>query len=111
MDINAIGSTFNPARGTAPLQRGYISTTEGSPSSATGETLNSFGDLLGKEMNKVTALDNEARQNVESYASGGDIPLHQVILSVEKADMAMKMATQVRNKLVTAYQEISRMQV
>jgi flagellar hook-basal body complex protein FliE len=36
--------------------------------------------------------------------------VHNVMISVEKADVAFQLMMQVRNKIVSAYQEISRMQ-
>lgn len=74
------------------------------------EALNSFGALLNQQIQQVNELQTVANQSVETYATGGNIELHNVILAVEKADMALQLTTQVRNKLVTAYQEVSRMQ-
>lgn len=76
-----------------------------------GEVLGSFGTLLQTQMNHISRLENTANQAVETYAIGGDIELHNVILAVEKADMAMQLAMQIRNRIVSAYQEVSRMQV
>ncbi len=104
-------TTMNSLQSSQSVGQGFGISGPESPESPLGDTLNSFGNLLTKEMDKINVLDADARSNVQSYASGGDVPLHQVIMSVEKADMALKMASQVRNKLVGAYQEISRMQV
>lgn len=76
-----------------------------------GEALDSFGGLLKEQMDKINSLQNNANQAVQTYATGGDIELHNVITAVEKSDMALQLAVQVRNRLVSAYQEISRMQV
>lgn len=70
-----------------------------------------FGDLLKKNMTEISQLQAQADRNVETLATGGNIELHNVILSVEKADMALQLAAQIRNKLIGAYQEISRMNV
>jgi flagellar hook-basal body complex protein FliE len=80
-------------------------------STGAGEILGSFGDLLKGQMNAINDLQARADQATETYAVGGDIELHNVILAVEKADMAMQLAMQIRNRIVGAYQEISRMQV
>ncbi|MGE0201015.1 MAG: flagellar hook-basal body complex protein FliE [Candidatus Melainabacteria bacterium] len=77
----------------------------------TGSVLNTFGDMLKTQMNQINQLQANADSAVETYAVGGDIELHNVILAVEKADMALQLATQIRNKMVSAYQEISRMSV
>lgn len=85
--------------------------TQGVDTAQAGNILGTFGDVLKTQMNEINTLQANADSAVETYAVGGDIELHNVILAVEKADMALQMATQIRNKIVGAYQEISRMQV
>lgn len=82
-----------------------------SESAGTESALNSFGSLLKSELEKIAQSQELAGEAVQQYASGADIELHQVITSVEKADLSLQLATQIRNKLVGAYQELSRMQV
>ena len=48
---------------------------------------------------------------IAKLAAGEDVDLHQVMLSMQEADIAFQLALQTRNKLVDAYQEIMRMQV
>lgn len=76
-----------------------------------GNVLNSFGDVLKSQMENINTLDAQANQAKETYAVGGDIELHNVMLAVEKADMALQLAMQVRNKMIGAYQEITRMNI
>jgi flagellar hook-basal body complex protein FliE len=70
-----------------------------------------FGETLKNEISKVNAIQLQADGAMQDYATGGDTPLHQVMLSINKAELSLQLATQVRNKLVNAYQDISRMQV
>lgn len=77
----------------------------------TGQVLNTFGDMLKDQMHQINTLQAQANEAQETYAVGGDIELHNVILAADKADMALQLATQIRNKLVAAYQEVERMQV
>ncbi len=77
---------------------------------STADSIQSFGQLLNDQMQEINNLQANANKAVETFATGGDIELHNVVLSVEKADMALQLATQVRNKLVSSYQEVSRMQ-
>ncbi len=78
---------------------------------AAGSVLDSFGNLLSDHINNVNQLQKQRDNAVQTYAVGGDIPLHQVMLSMEKAGTAMDLAVQVRNKLLQAYQELNRIQV
>jgi flagellar hook-basal body complex protein FliE len=67
-----------------------------------------FGKALGGAIGKLDQLQVEADQQADAIAQGGG-NLHEVALAFEKADVAMRLATRVRNKLVEAYQDIMRM--
>jgi flagellar hook-basal body complex protein FliE len=84
---------------------------EGSESGSVGNILQSFSTILKDQMGNIDNLQAEASQAQQTYAVGGDIELHNVILATEKADMALQLAMQVRNKVIAAYQEISHMTV
>ncbi len=87
-------------------------TEEGLPSqSATGKIINNFQNVLNSQLQQLDSLQSQADKAVETYAVGGDIDLHTVMLAAEKADMSMQLALQIRNKMLNAYQEISRMNV
>ncbi|HEY0712692.1 MAG TPA: flagellar hook-basal body complex protein FliE [Polyangia bacterium] len=69
-----------------------------------------FGGQLSSAMQTLDNLHVEADQQAEAIASGGG-NLHEVALAFEKADVAMRLATKVRNKIVDAYNEIMKMSV
>ena len=52
----------------------------------------------------------DADQQAEKVALGGG-NLHEMSLALEKADVSMRLAMKVRNKMIDAYQEIMRMSV
>ena len=66
-----------------------------------------FGDAL----DRLTEMQAESDRAIEKLIAGEQVDLHQVMLSVEKTDLAFRVALQLRNKIVQAYQEIMRMQV
>lgn len=70
----------------------------------------SFGDLLGQALGQVEALQ-QAGDVQATAAANGSGNLHEVALALEKADISMRVAAKVRNKLVEAYQEVMRMPV
>ena len=76
-----------------------------------GHLFESFGDTLGKAVEGVNTIHNQANHEVEAYATGQQTELHQVILAVGKAETAMQLTVQIRNKMIDAYHEITRMQV
>jgi flagellar hook-basal body complex protein FliE len=108
MDIAALDSGFSKLSSVTPS---LLKGSGQSGAAPAGETLGQFGDVLKDQINKISELDAEARAGVEDYATGGSKPLHQVIMSIEKADTALQVATQIRNKMLMAYQEVSRMQI
>jgi flagellar hook-basal body complex protein FliE len=83
----------------------------GQQQDSSGQILNQFGSMLKDQMNELNRLSNESTQAVQTYAVGGPIELHQVMMAMEKSSTAMSLAIQVRNKIITGYQEIMRMQV
>ena len=70
-----------------------------------------FGQSLKSELQRVNQLQQDAHTAIQDYAAGGATPVHQVMLAVNKAELSLQLATQVRNKMVMAYQEVSRMQI
>lgn len=70
----------------------------------------SFTEALGQALGQVEALQ-QAGDAQAAAAANGQGNLHEVALALEKADISMRVATKVRNKLVEAYQEVMRMPV
>lgn len=70
----------------------------------------SFAEVLGQAVAGVDELQGEADRSAQHVALGGG-NLHETALALEKADVAMRVAVKVRNKLVEAYQDVMRMTV
>lgn len=68
-----------------------------------------FDSILSEAMGTVSALQNEAEQAIQNLAAGGDVA--QAVIAMEKADLSFQVMVEVRNKLLTAYEEIMRMQI
>ena len=75
-----------------------------------GASQSNFGQQLGQAIDSLDQLHIQADGQANAIANGGG-NLHEVALAFEKADVAMRLATKVRNKLVEAYTEIMRMSV
>ena len=58
---------------------------------------------------------NEAQKNsdkaIQALATGKTDNVAEVMIATEKADIALKLMVQVRNKIIDAYQEVMKMQV
>jgi flagellar hook-basal body complex protein FliE len=71
----------------------------------------SFSAMLGDAIAQLDALNQSAESNVARLATGEPVDLHEVMLSLEQSNLGFQLAMQVRNRLIEAYQEISRMPV
>jgi flagellar hook-basal body complex protein FliE len=70
-----------------------------------------FFDLLKEGLREVnTAVQHSEKASLD-MAAGKPVNLHETMLSVTKAELALNLAVQMRNKMVEAYQEVMRMQV
>jgi len=71
----------------------------------------SFMDFLNNAISDVNKLQIESEQLNEAFAMGKTDNIPQVMIAAEKADIAMQFTTQIRNKILEAYQEIMRINV
>ena len=90
-------------RGLGELHRPEARATE-----ATGGS--SFAKDLGSAVGELDKMQVDADKQADLVAHGAG-NLHEVAISLEKADVAMRLAMKVRNKVVDAYNEIMRMSV
>jgi flagellar hook-basal body complex protein FliE len=70
----------------------------------------SFGDTLTDSLTKVNDLNTEKSNMIKSFASGETQNVHELMISMQKAGLAMNLTTAVRNKVLDAYRELSRLQ-
>jgi flagellar hook-basal body complex protein FliE len=69
-----------------------------------------FSETLRGAMDQVNQLQGAADTKVAAMLDGTGMDVHSAMIAVEKADLSFQLMMQVRNKIVAAYQEISRMQ-
>ncbi|MEE9391622.1 MAG: flagellar hook-basal body complex protein FliE [Planctomycetota bacterium] len=86
-----------------------IGASEAAPKAA--EPKEGFGDMLKGMISDTEGMQKEADQAVHQLMTGEKQNVHEVMLSMAKADVSFRMMLEVRNKLVEAYQEVMRMQV
>lgn len=70
-----------------------------------------FGDVLSQAVSGVNTTMQTAEVQKARVMSGDTNNLHQAMISMQEANVAFSLMTEVRNKLVESYQEIMRMQV
>ena len=70
-----------------------------------------FASMIGDGLNRVDESLRAADGKIRGLAAGEDIPLHDVMITMERARMDLMLVVEVRNRLVEAYQELTRMQL
>lgn len=70
-----------------------------------------FGQWFTQELESVNTQMLSADRSVQQLAAGGSVSLHDTMVQLEQARLSFQLATQVRSRVLEAYQEIMRMQV
>lgn len=100
-----IEQMVNQLRAVASQAAGPAAST---PDSAQGAD---FSAMLKAAVAEVNNTQQDARQLSEQFAAGDAANLQDVVVSLQKASLSFQTMVQVRNKLVSAYQEVMNMQV
>ncbi len=98
MDIKGVGQKLNNeilSKGMEPSEKGS----------------KPFIDSLKESIEKVNQIQGVASDSVTDLVIGKDQELHQTMIAVEKADISFQLMMKVRNKILAAYEDISRMQI
>ena len=94
----------------AVLQKGNLQAPKLS-SGASAEGGDSFAETLKSAVHKVNDLQQVADTKMQQLATGETTDIADVKIAAEKADIALRLMSSVRNKMIDAYHEIMKMQV
>ena len=70
-----------------------------------------FGSMLTGQGENLDKIQNQADSLQKAMASGQNVDVTEVVVAAERAQLSMQLATQMRNQLVSAYNELMRTQV
>jgi flagellar hook-basal body complex protein FliE len=70
-----------------------------------------FMDSLKAAIGKVNDAQLQGGQAVDALLTGQTQDIHRTMVALEQANVSFQLMMQIRNKLVTAYEEIQRMQM
>lgn len=71
-----------------------------------------FAQLLKNSINNVNSAQQESSKLAEAFAKGDpNVQMSEVMISLQKANVSFQAMLEVRNKLVSAYQDIMNMQI
>ena len=71
----------------------------------------SFQETLQGFLKDVNSMQVKADQSIEKMAAGEITDVHQVMSTVEEANVAFNMMMEIRNKVMDAYQEVMRIRL
>ncbi|MBQ7457032.1 MAG: flagellar hook-basal body complex protein FliE [Desulfovibrio sp.] len=71
---------------------------------------NGFVDTLTSSLSRVNELEKAKARSIDDFASGRSQNVHDLMITMQKSSLAMKMTSAVRSKVLEAYKEISKMQ-
>jgi len=103
MAIQGIESVISQLQATAGVARNQ---------SVESEPTISFAGQLHAALDRISDTQNAARMQAEKFTLGEPgVALNDVMTDLQKSSISLQMGVQVRNKLVSAYQDIMNMQV
>jgi flagellar hook-basal body complex protein FliE len=70
-----------------------------------------FTDMVRNAVSEVNQTQLHSREMQTAYERGEPIPLHEVVLGMQKSSLAFEATLQVRNKVLKAYEDILNMPV
>jgi flagellar hook-basal body complex protein FliE len=70
-----------------------------------------FQDLLKKAMTDLNVSQVGSNESIRALATGGEENLHDIMIAMEKANLTLQYAIQIRNKVLDAYQSVIQMQI
>ena len=104
-----IESVLGQLRAYQSLAEGGISKVENVDDKTSGTSL--FAESIKNAVNEVNNSQQVAKSMKAAYERGEDIPLTDVVMSIQKSSLSFEATLQVRNKVLKAYEEIMNMPV
>lgn len=81
------------------------------PATRLPEATKSFKDVLADTVSEVQRLQTDADTTIRQLVSGEITDVAEAMMAVQRADVSFQTMMTVRNKVMTAYEEIMRMQI
>lgn len=109
MTIDKINSSFVPNIDIFQKDITGVKNTDNSSESVSG--LQNFSNVLKQSLDAINTKQVESDNAIQSFVQGDDVEISDVMLATKEAELSLKYAVEIRNKIVDAYKEISQMQI
>jgi len=91
---------------------GGIAIDKANNTSPVGDFLGAISNTIGGGLNSVNNKSTAADKAQEAFAMGDDsVSVHDVMIASEKSSLSLNLAMQLRNKVLTAYNDINSIKV
>jgi flagellar hook-basal body complex protein FliE len=70
-----------------------------------------FADMVSNLIKDTSQQQGAVDQSLEQLITGKSDSIHDVVLAASRADLSFRLVMEIRNRLISSYQEIMRMQV
>jgi flagellar hook-basal body complex protein FliE len=81
------------------------------PASAPASAPGAFQNMLSASIQTQESQQADAQTAAQKFLSGETDDIHKVALATQRADLSAELFMQVRNKVISAYQEVMKMQM
>lgn len=107
--VNGIGSALQQMQAMAAQATGGVESAQDMSGAATA---GGFAQALKASIDKISGDQQKATGESHAFEVGAsNVSLNDVMIDMQKANIGFQFGLQVRNKLVTAYNDIMQMQV
>jgi len=107
MTASHAGGSMAAVNATAAVPSGTATMT-GISSAASSQA--PFADLLTEAVGQVESYERQAKSAIEGLMTGQGVDVHQAMIASEKAESGFELVLAVRNKALSAYQQVMGMQ-
>jgi flagellar hook-basal body complex protein FliE len=90
---------------------GYMADISSIGAKPTDSITDKISDAFKNTLDAVNSAENNANELNAALQRGEDIPIHEAMLSMQKATLSFQVMNAARNKLVQAYQTVSNMNI
>jgi flagellar hook-basal body complex protein FliE len=111
MPIDAISGISGSEWVVAPVEQPGTTAAPEAGTGVGGSDASGFGSLLGDAVSSLTKTQQDAAAGAQALAAGTVEDPTAVVMAVERAQLAMQLASQVRNKVVEAAQDLFHTQI
>ena len=70
-----------------------------------------FMAILESALDRTDGAVKHSEQLAEQFAAGEDVPVHELMTSIARSDLSLRLTTVATTRAIAAYQEIARLQV